>query len=88
MKANSQSTWLIKQGPDYGTIMLVAVVQHMEAAGSVPMSRDVGADVADEVIKTAMPVYTFFTHDCKDCLYHGYSSLTRKPAQKAMLQPT
>ena len=52
--------------------MLVAVVQHMEAAGNMPMSRDVGADVADEVIKTAMPVYTVFTHDCKDCLYHGY----------------
>ena len=37
----------------------------------MPMSRDVGADVADEVIKSAMPFFTFFTHDCEYCLYRG-----------------
>ena len=51
--------------------MLVAVVQHMQAAGSMPMSRDVGADVADEVTKTAMPFYTSFTHDCAKFLCHA-----------------
>ena len=54
----------------------------------MPMSRDVGADVADEVTKSAMPIYTFFTRDCESFLYHGCLTLTRKPAQNAMLQPT
>ena len=35
------------------------------------MSRDVGADVANEVTMTAMPLYTFFTHDYQIPPYHG-----------------